>query len=116
MLLNKQENILHKNNVYHLKTLDSAFEGALEIGKYEEAVEYGIRLTGGFKKYYGDYNPLIGLLYMKIGKMLLYLDNVREANKYLTDSLAVIRVTHGENHPLYTEHLVQLLMESKLNS
>lgn len=48
-MLKKQRNVLHPFNVWHVKTLDLAFEGAINIGKLEEALEFGNELLPGFR-------------------------------------------------------------------
>lgn len=47
--LRRQEGILHPLNVYHLKTLDLAFESAITLEKWEDALDYGLRLLPGFR-------------------------------------------------------------------
>jgi len=40
---------LHKLNLWHVKTLDAAFESAINLGKWEEALDFGRKLIPGFK-------------------------------------------------------------------
>lgn len=49
MLIKKQMGVLHKLNVYRLKTLDLAFESAIDVGKWEDALRFGIDLIPGFR-------------------------------------------------------------------
>lgn len=49
MLLEKQRGVLHRLNVFYLKTLDLAFESTIDDGKYDEALAYGIELLPGFR-------------------------------------------------------------------
>lgn len=46
--LNKQEGILHKLNMYHVKILDLAFESSIDFQQFEQAKEYGIALEEGY--------------------------------------------------------------------
>lgn len=111
--LNKQESLLHPLNVWHVKTLDAAFEAAIKVQKWTTALEYGLRLIPGFRKYCGDWNPLLGLLYLKCGKLLLYENRLQEAFENLIEAEKIIAVTHGKNHSLYNEQLVPLLMQAR---
>lgn len=49
ILVCKQRGVLHQMNVLHLKTLDLAFESAIDVEKWDEALEYGIELLPGFR-------------------------------------------------------------------
>lgn len=49
ILVNKQRGVLHDMNVWRLKTLDFAFESAIDVKKWDEALEYGIELLPGFR-------------------------------------------------------------------
>lgn len=48
-MLAKQKLVLHKLNVWHVKTLDLAFESAVHFSKWSEALKYGNKLLIGFK-------------------------------------------------------------------
>lgn len=47
--MNKQRGVLHQFNVSFLKTLDLAFESAIDVGKWDLALEYGHELLPGFR-------------------------------------------------------------------
>lgn len=49
ILFKRQKGILHPYNVWYLKTLDIAFETAIDAGKWDEACEYGTELLPGFR-------------------------------------------------------------------
>ncbi|XP_058816453.1 histone-lysine N-methyltransferase SMYD3 [Topomyia yanbarensis] len=112
LCLKKQENILHYYNVWYLKTLDHAFESAINMEKWEEAIAYGLRLVNGFIKYNGPFHPLYGLLLLKIGKIQLFVKQVEQALKNINNSEKVLRITHGEEHDLYKKQLVPLLCQA----
>ncbi|GAB0092961.1 histone-lysine N-methyltransferase SMYD3 [Sergentomyia squamirostris] len=110
--LTKQKNVLHRLNLWHTKSLDLAFESAIEMGKWQDARSFGVNLIDGFRKYNGDFNPLLGLLYMKLGKIELLLNQVREAQEHLLEASNILRITHGESHSLYKTQLIPLLMQA----
>lgn len=49
LCLKKQAGVLHPLNIWHLKTLDAAFESAINMQKWPEALEYGIKALPGFR-------------------------------------------------------------------
>lgn len=112
LCLKKQENILHYYNVWYLKTLDQAFESAINMAKWEDAIGYGLRLKDGFRKYNGPFHPLFGLLLLKIGKMQLFTKHIKEALTSINESEKILRVTHGEEHDLYKTQLIPLLCQA----
>lgn len=134
-------------NVWFLKTLDLAFESAIDVEKWDEALEYGIELLPGFRlvkmimisililillnseyssffflsclhnsKYNGDFNPLLGLLHMKVGKIQLFINQPKEALHNLNKASDIIKITHGEDHNLYRNELVPLLIQAACES
>lgn len=111
--LKRQANLFHPLNLWHVKTLDMAFESAIDIGKWDEALTYGKQLIPGFKKYNGDLNPLLGLLYMKIGKIQLYQEQMtNDAVNTLKNAANILKITHGDKHSLFKDQLIPLLMEA----
>lgn len=115
LLLKQQCNVLHPFNVWHLKTLDHAFESAINVGKWDEAIEYGNELLPGFTKYCGKQNPLLGLIHMKLGKILLHRNQRKEALHNLSKASDIIKISHGQKHSLYETELIPLLMEASVN-
>jgi hypothetical protein len=65
------------------------------------------------RKYYREYHPLLGIHYLKLGKINLYLNKFAEALDMLKNAERVIRVTHGERHTLYRDQLVPLLCQAE---
>lgn len=111
--LKKQQQILHPLNIWRTKTLDMAFESAIDIGKWDEALFYGESLIPEFTKYNGRTNPLLGLLYMKIGKIQLYVNKMEEAKTSLMKAEQILKISHGNSHSLYREQLIPLLIQCK---
>ncbi|KAH8420067.1 hypothetical protein KR009_005472, partial [Drosophila setifemur] len=111
--LDKQAGVLHPLNVWHVKTLDAAFEAAIDVGKWTEALDYGQRLLPGFRKYHGAWNPLLGLLLMKLGKIQLFEQHAKEAQHHLEEALRILTVTHGRDHRLLSEQLHPLLQQAR---
>lgn len=49
MCLKKQQGFLSSVNLMHVKTLDLAFESSIQLGLWDDAEEYGIRMIPGFR-------------------------------------------------------------------
>lgn len=112
ILLNKQSEFMHPLNVWYIKTLDAAFEAAIDVGKWSEALEYGKKLLPGFRNYYGDWNPLLGLLYMKLAKIQLHESYLQEAVLNFQEARKILEVTHGHDHSLIQSELKPLLLQA----
>jgi hypothetical protein len=49
IVLKKQSDLFHPLNLLRAKTLDAAFESAIELGQWEDAVVYGKILLPAFQ-------------------------------------------------------------------
>ncbi|XP_049805617.1 histone-lysine N-methyltransferase SMYD3 [Schistocerca nitens] len=108
--LKKQEGLFHPYNLQHVKTLDMAFETAIQMGLFTQARKYGEELIPGLRKYYGERHPLLGISLMKCGKICVYLGDFSAARDKLEEAEHVIKLTHGVNHILYKSELEPLLL------
>ncbi|XP_055857396.1 histone-lysine N-methyltransferase SMYD3 [Episyrphus balteatus] len=111
MCLPRQKGVLHPMSLWHVKTLDAAVESAFSMEKWNDALEFAIQLLPGFRKYYGMWNPLLGLLYVKVAKLQLYEGFFKEAQHNLKEAFKIIEITHGRDHTLYKETLTTLMMQ-----
>ncbi|PNF32480.1 Histone-lysine N-methyltransferase SMYD3 [Cryptotermes secundus] len=111
--LKKQQGLFHNLDLLHVKVLDLAFESSIEMGQWEKAAEFGQELVPGYQKYYKECHPLLGIHYLKLGKINLYLKKFGEALDMLKSAEQVIRVTHGDRHTLYRDQLMPLLNEAQ---
>lgn len=109
--LKKQEGLLHELNINRVKVLDLGMESCIELGNWECALQYGQQLLEPFKKYYGELHPLRGIFLMKLGKIALFLEKINEARIWLKEAASILFVTHGENHPLIREELLQYMQQ-----
>ncbi|CAG5035443.1 unnamed protein product [Parnassius apollo] len=114
--LEKQEGVLHPLNVMHAQTLDHAFDALIQVQLWETACVYAERLIPCFRFYYGERHPLLGLLHLKYGKILLYKVDLQRALEQLKFSEKILRITHGDRHPLYKDQLLPLLSQAMLES
>nr|CAD7574272.1 unnamed protein product [Timema californicum] len=63
------------------------------------------------RKYYGPSHPLLGLLHLKLAKLLLYLEESQEAVTHARLAQKVLKVTHGEDHSLYRGELAAVIQQ-----
>ncbi|XP_055903377.1 histone-lysine N-methyltransferase SMYD3 [Eupeodes corollae] len=111
MCLPRQKGVLHPLSLWHVKTLDAAVESAFSMNKWSDALEFATQLLPGFRKYYGPWNPLLGLLYVKVAKLQLYEGFFKEAQHNLKEAFKIIEVTHGRDHSLYKDTLSSLMVQ-----
>ncbi|XP_071442942.1 histone-lysine N-methyltransferase SMYD3 isoform X2 [Hetaerina americana] len=113
VLLRKQESTLfHPLNILHVKTLDLAFDSAIQMQCWEDVLIFGRKLLPGYRQYLGACHPLLGILCLKIVKVALLVGSPNEEIKALIKEAAnVLFVTHGTHHPLVKEELQPLLYE-----
>ncbi|CAG9857676.1 unnamed protein product [Phyllotreta striolata] len=114
--LSKQKGVFYKKNVKHIKTLDLAFDSSVEFGKFDEAIEYGLRIVDSFHEYYGDIHPMTGLLRLKLAKLLHYQNDAKEAMKHLRIAKDILAITHGTTSSLFREHVFPLLQDVMLEN
>ncbi|XP_030024541.2 histone-lysine N-methyltransferase ASHR1 isoform X1 [Manduca sexta] len=114
--LDRQEGLVHPLNVMHAQTLDHAFDALIQMQLWERACVYAEKLIPCFRFYYGQKNPLLGLLHLKYGKILLYKMDLNKALHQLKCAEKILKITHGDMHPLYREQLLPLLHQAMVES
>lgn len=115
MILQKHVGLLHPLNVHHIKLLDLAFESAINISKWSLAVEFGLRVLPGLRKYNGPLSPLVAVMHMKLGKLLLVLDRFAEAKAQLLEAVKVMQFTHGPV-AIYLSQIRPLIMQAEMGA
>lgn len=113
MILEKHAGVLHPLNVFHVKVLDLAFEAAIQVQKWHDARRYAVQLLPGLRKYNGPYSPLVSLLHMKLGKLLLLIDELDQALIQLKKAKELMLYTHGGVNMSKTP-LPSLLLEAEI--
>ncbi|XP_050663854.1 N-lysine methyltransferase SMYD2-A isoform X1 [Leptidea sinapis] len=114
--LERQEGVLHPLNVMYAQTLDQAFDALIQVQLWEQACIYAEKLLPCFRFYYGPLHPLLGLLHLKYGKILLYKMDLPRALAHFKSAEKILKITHGNNHPLYNEQLMPLLQQAIMES
>lgn len=63
-------------------------------------------------KYYGDWNPLLGLLYLKLAKIQLHECWLKEAIQNFQEARKILEITHGRDHSLILNQLKPLMLQA----
>lgn len=102
-ILELQENIFHKLNVWQAKALDCGFEAAIGVNMFEIAKKFGIENVDAIKFYYGEQHPSYGMILLKIGKICDFLGDIKESLYYLQQAEPILGIGLGSQHPAYRE-------------
>ncbi|XP_056009715.1 histone-lysine N-methyltransferase SMYD3-like [Ostrea edulis] len=102
----------HPLNLSFVKILDYAFDASVDLQLWEKAVDYGSKTLPAYRKYYPPYSPNVGIQLLKLGKIQLYLQNLKEALRFLQQANDILSVTHGEDHMLHKQ-LKELLDQTQ---
>ncbi|XP_014214307.1 histone-lysine N-methyltransferase SMYD3 [Copidosoma floridanum] len=114
--LSKQKGVFHPLNIQYIRTMESAFDAAVNLGYWEDAQSFGIDLLPGYLHYYGEFHPLTGILYLMLGKIQLHLEKAKPALEMLNKAEKIIKITHGDNHSLFRDNLRPLLCQAMMES
>lgn len=113
LCLKKQTDTFHPHNIWRLKTLENAFESAIDINQWDDAIGFGRTLIPGFQRYHGKWNPVLGIFYLKLGKLELFKENLKEALDCFEKSKEILQVTHGKEHTIFHSELSPLLYQAR---
>jgi hypothetical protein len=61
-----------------------------------------------------EFNPLVGLCSLKLGKILPHLNEFQSALSCLRESAEVLKVTHGDMSRVMIDHVRPLLAETQI--
>lgn len=101
--LKVQLSIYHRLNVKLVQVLDKALDAAIELQKWELALQYGAETLDCYRRFYPSYDPNTGRQLMKIGKLELYLGNFKNSLQHLEQAEAILLVCVGKDYSLVIE-------------
>ncbi|XP_060526173.1 histone-lysine N-methyltransferase SMYD3-like isoform X2 [Cylas formicarius] len=113
LCLKRHQQVLFKFHLKHVKVLDLAFESAIDLGLFDEALQYGLELIEAYRKYYPEIHPLRGLLHLKLCKLLLYEGKVTEGINHLKSGTQILKITHGSSSSLYKSEVLPLMQQCR---
>lgn len=66
-----------------------------------------------FRFYTSEYNPLIGIDLLKLGKILPHVNEFQSAITHIRNAGDVLKVTHGEQSKVVTDFVKPLLIDAQ---
>ncbi|XP_041418692.1 histone-lysine N-methyltransferase SMYD3 isoform X2 [Xenopus laevis] len=105
---------LPDKNIHQLKVLDCAMDACINLGLWEEALQFGLQTLEPYSLYYSNYHPVRAVQLMKVGKLQNYQGLFTEATKTLMQAFDIMKVTHGRDHN-QTQQLAELLNDCEAN-
>ncbi|XP_055010288.1 histone-lysine N-methyltransferase SMYD3 [Boleophthalmus pectinirostris] len=90
-------------NLYKLKVTDSALDACVQLGLWVEALSFGLRTLPVYRIYFPDPHPVHGVQLIRVGKLQHYLEHVSDALDTFKQAFEILKVTHGDAHPLTCE-------------
>ncbi|XP_073320601.1 histone-lysine N-methyltransferase SMYD3 isoform X1 [Pagrus major] len=97
-----------EENLYKLRVTDMALDASIHLGHWEEAVGYGEKTLPVYRQYYPDPHPVHGVQLMRVGKLQHYLVRIEDALDTFKQAYQIIKVTHGDDHPMTTDLLMKM--------
>lgn len=95
-------------NLYKLRMIDMALDASVHLGHWAEAMRYGEKTLPVYRQYYPDPHPVHGVQLMRVGKLKHHLEHVDEALDIFKQAYGILKLTHGDDHPLTTDLLVKM--------
>lgn len=102
-LLSNAGDSVPQKNVSKLKVTDAALDACVQLGLWEEALTYGLKTLPVYRVYFHDPHPVHGIQLMRVGKLQHYLEHITEALDSFKQAFEILKVTHGDAHPLTSE-------------
>eukprot|EP00058_Branchiostoma_floridae_P026765 XP_002612256.1 hypothetical protein BRAFLDRAFT_100071 [Branchiostoma floridae] len=107
--LQLQQGVFYEDNVSFVSVLERALDVCIEMGEWQNALEYAERL-GRILRVYLQTDIGLGLLYKKKGLIQLELGRTAEAKESLSTAKRLLTVTHGWRHDL-VQHIRNVLTD-----
>ncbi|XP_024152173.1 histone-lysine N-methyltransferase SMYD3 [Oryzias melastigma] len=95
-------------NLYKLKITDMALDASVHLGRWEEALSFGVKTLPAYRLYYPDPHPVHGLQLMRVGKLQHHLGCIEDALGSFKEAFKILKLTHGEDHPLTADLMMKM--------
>uniref|UniRef100_A0A8C6V5R6 [histone H3]-lysine(4) N-trimethyltransferase n=1 Tax=Neogobius melanostomus TaxID=47308 RepID=A0A8C6V5R6_9GOBI len=102
-LLSKAGSSFPAENLSKLKVTDVALDACIQLGLWEEALEFGLKTLPVYRCYFPDPHPVHGIQLMRVGKLQHFLEHITDALDTFKQAYEILKVTHGDAHPLTSE-------------
>ncbi|XP_047481378.1 histone-lysine N-methyltransferase SMYD3-like isoform X1 [Penaeus chinensis] len=107
-LLEKQGSVLSSMNIWRCRTLDFAFNAAINNGCFSLAFDYGDENKAAMRFYYGPDHPAYGVFLLHLAKAKFYNKEYKEGLEHIREAEPILKVAYGASHPLISEELSRL--------
>uniref|UniRef100_A0A8C7WM90 SET and MYND domain containing 3 n=1 Tax=Oryzias sinensis TaxID=183150 RepID=A0A8C7WM90_9TELE len=95
-------------NLYKLKITDMALDASVHLGRWEEALSFGLKTLPSYRLYYPDPHPVHGVQLMRVGKLQHHLGCIDDALESFKEAFKILKLTHGEGHPLIVDLMMKM--------
>uniref|UniRef100_A0A3P9IQ01 [histone H3]-lysine(4) N-trimethyltransferase n=1 Tax=Oryzias latipes TaxID=8090 RepID=A0A3P9IQ01_ORYLA len=95
-------------NLYKLKITDMALDASVHLGRWEEALSFGLKTLSSYRLYYPDPHPVHGVQLMRVGKLQHHLGCIEDALESFKEAFKILKLTHGEDHPLIVDLMMKM--------
>lgn len=95
------------------EVLELLSKSCLEMGDFDAALPYYLAKEETYRRCYGPFSPVYGVLLFTIAKLYHHKALLPEALQYFEKASEVVTVSHGRNHRLYRD-LSEALCHCKL--
>ncbi|CAN8020156.1 unnamed protein product [Ixodes persulcatus] len=95
------------------EALELLSKSCLEMGDFDAALPYYLAKEETYRRCYGPFSPVYGVLLFTIAKLYHHKALLPEALQYFEKASEVVTVSHGRNHRLYRD-LSEALCHCKL--
>ncbi|XP_047435772.1 histone-lysine N-methyltransferase SMYD3 [Mugil cephalus] len=95
-------------NLYKLRVTDMALDASVHLEHWEEALRYGLKTLPAYRNYYPDPHPVHSVQLMRVGKLQHFLEHIEEALDTFKQAYKILKVTHGDGHPLTTDLMMKM--------
>ncbi|XP_078800711.1 histone-lysine N-methyltransferase SMYD3 isoform X2 [Oryzias latipes] len=95
-------------NLYKLKITDMALDASVHLGRWEEALSFGLKTLPSYRLYYADPHPVHGVQLMRVGKLQHHLGCIEDALESFKEAFKILKLTHGEDHPLIVDLMMKM--------
>nr|XP_029530969.1 histone-lysine N-methyltransferase SMYD3 isoform X1 [Oncorhynchus nerka] len=99
-------------NVYRLRVTDLALDACINLAQWDRALAYGTITLEPYRQYYPDPHPAHAIQLMRVAKLQHFLVHLGDAQHTLRLAYDIMKVTHGNQHPL-TSDLIRKLEECR---
>lgn len=102
-LLSTAGHAVPDENLYKLKVTDAALDACIQLGRWEEALGFGLKTLPVYRLYFSDPHPVFAVELMRVGKLQHYLEHTTAAMDTFKQAYEIVKVTHGDTHPLASD-------------